>query len=273
MNKEMLGRIVKKAKWIAFAFVATILITAIPVASWLTYERHVGALAEIDTPVSLYINSGAGDIADNDPDEVKTIKLEEQQIIYLDLSDIDVDRYEGVPPTPTPILSKDYVFCIRGEYLQDYYLQLAHTTNNQFSYEIFRTCEENTAEPEGDTKHKVTYYGAVSGRQYDYWYLEESGKIDLTPLNKQVVGDLELGKTNDRYYSDTYGSYTNTNVNKYAVPIYWQAPTLYHDDGGNEVHTGNLKGKFSDYYILRVSWSEERSNDRETDILYIAAGK
>ena len=66
----------------------------------------------------------------------------------------------------------------------------------------------------------------------------------------------------DDYHTDTYGSYSRSNVSKYAEPIYWQT---------TNVEAGNLRGDFVNYYILRVHTDAKAANDRETDVICLAA--
>lgn len=256
MNKENQRELLKKIRWIAFTVAATIVLSCIPVAAWFYFERRVGALAEIDSPISLYINSGAREIQPEDDGDIKQILLEEQKILYLNLNDIDVKAKDSYG---NQMDHKDFVFCVRGV-LSSYYLQLAHTTNNQFEYEIYKTCENDPEDPDIKT---VVYYGAVTNNPYTY-YFKTTDKIEFEAKNKdETITSEDIAKIDDSYYKMTYGDYSE--VDKYAVPIYW-------------ISTESIKGSesgasFANYYILRVKWkTATKENDRETDILYISAG-
>ena len=72
-----------------------------------------------------------------------------------------------------------------------------------------------------------------------------------------------LAKNNDYYYSLTYGTYSNTNVDKNAIPLYWQTDSIIR---------ANAYGAFIHYYILRVIEDDDKNvNDKETDIVCITA--
>ena len=81
-------------------------------------------------------------------------------------------------------------------------------------------------------------------------------------MNETTVNGKRLGvfDTNNPYFSNTYGNYEN--LNQYAVPIYWQT-TGY--------QTGDRDSDVVNYYILRVIMNGKNVNDRETDIICIAA--
>ncbi|MBQ4427846.1 MAG: hypothetical protein II881_08905 [Oscillospiraceae bacterium] len=246
----------KSVRLVALTVATVALITAIPVNAWFFYNRKLAAIIPTDTPISLYINAG-----------------HEEDIVYLNLSDIDVERTEDRldstgAPLANPKLYKDFVFCVRGEYLERYYLQLAYTTNNQFEYELY-----NATQQPMDTPHEESFVSFVdtSGKQWEY--SKTTGvSISMTKLNEIDNGAEKLGdpaKANE-YYSKTYEGYgytgdaENGSVDKYAVPIYCR--TQY-------AEIGNGNDAFTNYYILRVKWKSDRINDRETDILYIAAGQ
>lgn len=253
-KKPNISNHLKRIRIIVIAIAAVAIITAIPVGAWFYYQRQVAALARVDSPISLYINAG-----------------HQEDIIYLNMSDIDVwrteDRYNSSGIQDDHQLYKDFVFCVRGEYLDKFHLQLAYTTNNQFEYELYRAEER----PEGSEWQTgdVTFTD-TDGTHWQYYI--EGGKIPLNKLNEIIVEGKKLGnpEKENSFYRMTYGTYgysenlLDNTVDKYAVPIYCKT---------KERETGNGVGTFVNYYILRVIWGPNKQNDRETDIIYIAAGQ
>lgn len=210
---------------------------ASPVLAWFYAKRSAIAASKISNPIALYIN--AANVED---------------IHYLDLSEIDVK--EG--------LYKDYVFCVNGKNINHYRLQLAHTTNNQFTYTIYPAKLASGSSEYAGAFTTVEYvtHGTTSVSQV---YYVESGQTPVPGayLNDTTSEGETLGKTTDHYYTDTYGSYTK--VNKYAVPMYWQS------DSEQLISPGEDTTNFVNYYVLRIGWNSSAENDKETDIIYIAA--
>ena len=105
----------KTRKLYISSVIALILALAALVAvtlSWFFYRRELDTLTWIKTPIRLEIGSG------NNHD-----------IAYLDLGSIDAD---------TPNRTIERVFCVYGEPVDIYSLQLAYTTNIAFYYDIYR---------------------------------------------------------------------------------------------------------------------------------------
>lgn len=75
---------------------------ALPVYAWFTHKRSIALTTKINAPTQLYITAG-----------------NKESVANLEMADIDVEdgRY------------KDFVFGIGGADVQQYQIQLAHTTN------------------------------------------------------------------------------------------------------------------------------------------------
>ena len=209
--------------------------------AWFGIVRLLAVYAPISKPESLYIGAGHRDF-----DSVNHMFLSDhfEDIRYLYFNGIDVNEEQD---------HYDYVFCIFGKAISAYKLQLAYTTNNQFTYEIFRATESNVYSA------SAVAYTTHTEPAETYYYSPAS----VTPLagaflNAQTV-DGEVIAT-DLLHDDTYGSYDN--VQQYAEPLYWQT-------SGTE--PGNYRGDFINYYILRVNLNGKSVNDRETDVICIAA--
>lgn len=228
-----------KIRILVTSFLILLLGTCITTYAWLYFERRAIAVKEIADPTAINISAG-----------------NQENYMYIDLSGIDL--YDGT--------YKDFVFGISGTNINTFQMQLSFTTNNQFTFEVYRATEG--AVPGGVTAISTVYYitHESTPRTLTY-YTTEARKLSGTLVNQK--GDENLGKnktdsTGDpkNYYQNTYGTYDN--VDKYAIPLYWQI---------NDIAPENVENHaFCNYFILRVKWdSENRTNNKETDILYISA--
>ncbi|MBR6051233.1 MAG: hypothetical protein IKP68_08545 [Clostridia bacterium] len=237
---------IKKIFSIIAFIMAMILIVSIPVAAWFMTEKKLAAYAPISSPQSLYIGAGHIHFA-VDPDD--TDEYEDVRYLYLD--GIDVDE-EGID-------YYDYVFCVYGKAIGSFKLQLAYTTNNQFTYEIFYATESTETSP------GAVAYTTHGETPSTYYYSIDSS--NSSPIAGRFLNDNNNdpdppnGLADNTMHTDTYGSYNN--VNKYAEPIYWQT---------SDAIRGSIRREaFVRYFILRVNINGKTTNDRETDVICIAA--
>lgn len=275
-NQESIRRILLRQmyKIVPLLVVVVLLITSGTFYGWFSYERRTTAVKEISNPTAIYISAG-----------------HQEDIMYMDLSDLDFTQGNY----------KDFIFCIRGNNVLNYRIQLAYTTNNQLSFELYNAVA--TDESDGlvtyithDSSPEYLYYkidpertnalrGAFLNDNFSYtlleseppswddnytWYYRYSGGnyvlIDDATAPEFVTNTFYkikyLANDDDIYYTLTYGNYDY--VNEYAIPLYWK-------NNGN-IHVNlDSHNDFCDYYILRVIWGPSRANDKETDILYISA--
>ena len=205
---------------------------------WFSHTRDIRTISKIENPTAINISSG-----------------NKENYICLDLAGLNLTSEEQY---------KDFVFGVSGLNVNHYRLQLAYTTNNQLEFAVYRAnFTENAAPAPDGNQGVVDYYMHDGSNDHVIYYIPSSGSpLSGTFLNKK--NDEILGKDSpDSFYNDTYGTYGN--VNQYAVPIYWQT---------GMIDSENVDGwtrEFCDYFILRVSWQGARSNNKETDIIYITA--
>ena len=226
--------------------IALLLLGTTSIYGWLINDTHVDAIAKTSNPTAIFIGSGY-----------------QEDIMYLDLSGIDVNIADTYQENNVTYFYKDYVFCIKGMNVDTYKLQLAYTTNNQFIYEIYPAYESNNSN-ETNVKGKVVYTTHTTPIANKYYYVANStNKLPLVAGYLNVDGNASgtVGKTNDSYYRQTYGTYSYVQTN--AVPVYWQSGLLE----GSTLDTS----EFCNYYFLRISWSGDKTNNKETDIIYITA--
>ena len=155
------------------------------------------------------------------------------------MADIDVEngRY------------KDFVFGIGGADVQQYQIQLAHTTNIPFEYEIYRAKDVPEADKNNDT---VVYVSDEENKTF--YYNIDGSKISGHYLNQQGSEILANSTLHEKSY-DSYG-----NVQKNAEALYWQSDGLSVNDAENP---------FCDYFIIRVKWNDNVQNNKETDMVYL----
>ena len=218
-----------KKRFTAAAISITALITlSITAYAWFTYQRRIETITKIAAPTSLAIGAGAKEDSAN-----------------IDMGGIDVTNTAQ---------KKDFVFCVYSDTdVGEYKIQLAHTTNIDFTYTIYKSTESETAPANGDF---VVYVDETDNNHYYQKGDAVAGKF----LN---IDDSKIA--NSSLHDKSYGEYNS--VQKNAEPLYWQntdpiQPTV----GANDT-------SFVDYYILEVSWNSATiQNDKETDIVYLTAG-
>lgn len=224
MNQEK-----KKKQMIAAAAVTVLLLLTISVMAWLYYQRSMETATRIQEPNALMIGEG-----------------DQQEIWKMDLGNIDVNQKQQY---------KDIVFCVFGFEQLSYQLELAHTTNIGFTYEIF-PAEKNSS-------------GSVSDAE-GMKYNETENALSGQYLNPDS-SDTKIAQPTGTYHNRTYakinggdGSYDT--VQKHAEPLYWR--------NTNTLTLSTQKsttGVYIDYYILHISWDNTFQNNKETDMVYLMA--
>ena len=121
----------QKIQLAAAAVLTLSLFIGIPVYGWFHWQRELARLERIHAPNALFVTAA-----------------HREDAIYLEMGTIDVNARwrDGLGQDVGQRLSKDYVFCVAGDYVNSYTLQLAHTANHEYRYEIF---EDEAALPEG----------------------------------------------------------------------------------------------------------------------------
>lgn len=208
-------------KLFAIALLSMSLLIAIPTLAWFYYNRSMQSVAMIKIPDDLTI--GEGDMKPS---------------LEIDLSQIDVT--EGT--------EKNIVFCVYSKLNKNYNLQLAHTTNIGFQYQIFKA-----------TKSKSGIIEDNNGDGY-----EENGPLTGTYINKN-----DNGIADNAYHSITYpkGDTSYQYVQANAEPLYWKT-----SESIGFPATSNENDYYVNYYILKISWDGlNLTNNKETDMIYLMA--
>ena len=206
----------------------------VPVYAWLA-GHSLTIYAPVNTATSLYIGAG-----------------NQEDIRYL--------SFEGIDATSSQRYV-DYVFSVSGEFVRHYKIQLAFTTNNEFTFDLFRAttnASEKSTDPAGEVIY--TTHPSSGNPQNIKYYIEQNGKINGSYKNQDGSSIIGIMGSSNNYYKDTYDTYTN--VDKNAVPLYWQTNATIETGSG---------ATFNHYFILRLYIGNKQVNDRETDIICIAA--
>lgn len=212
----------KKRQLVIAVSISVVLLVALPVYAWFTHKRSIALTTKINAPTQLYITAG-----------------NKESVANLEMADIDVENGSY----------KDFVFGIGGTDVQNYQIQLAHTTNIPFEYEIYRAKSVQEADKDDDTVVYVsnevnkTFYYNIDGDKISGNYLNQNGSEILA---------------NNTLHQKSYDSYSN--VQKNAEALYWQSGVLPANDNSNP---------FCDYFIIRVKWNDNVQNNKETDMVYL----
>ena len=214
-----------KKTWAVTAIAMALLaLLIVPVFGWMYMERSMETMTKINIPYALKLGAG------------NTRPIQE-----LELSNIDVSGEQKY---------KDIVFCVySSQENREYDLQLAHTSNIGFTYNIYHASKDVN--------------GAVNYLKENY---SQRAELKGSYLNKQD-GSKYATKG---FHGETYGSYSNVQIS--AEPLYWKTTDKQILNEKNSAITTIDKDKYYvDYYILRISWDDTVQNNKETDMIYIMA--
>ncbi len=224
-----------------------------PVLSWFDFSKEVLYYSPLSSPEAIYI--GAGHIELRGLDGMTEDKFEDIRYLYFE----GIDLTDGKVP---PKNYTDHVICVFGRAVPKYMLQLGFTTNNGFEYELYSATETlNSSDPDIVVSHETHDASPL------IYYYKLNQRINMNALNKKDAAFL--GKNSDTYYDITFDTDSNPDtttpyeeVQDNAIPIYYRTVSPI---------TGNPNGGFVHYYILRIVESAKSVNDKETDIICIAA--
>ena len=219
---------------LALVMTTTVFIVA-PTLAWFSYQKKMATIAKIDSPAKITFKAGAG-----------------EDIINFKMAGIDT---KGGSP-------QDFVFCVEGEDITRYNLQLAHTTNINFTYKIYRAKET-------ESTSGIQY---VKSSNSEPVYYEKIGQaIPMSAVNG--VSDEFSTRTlgNDQYDEPSYQP--GDAVHKFAEPLYSQLNDAITANSTNKDYDefNEDESAFRNYYVLEVSWGSDVVNDKETDMIYLTA--
>lgn len=211
------------------------IMAAVPAFAWFTYNKNMATMAKIDSPAKLSIKAGDG-----------------EDIINFKMSGIDIR--DGSP--------QDFVFCVEGDDISRYNLQLAHTTNINFTYHIYQAKEtESTA--------GIQYVRSSDSEPVYYQKIGEAIPMSAVNGTDDTFSTRKLGNT--QYDKQSYEN--GENRQKFAEPLYWQTNTaiVANSESQDYDELNEDESAFRNYYVLEVSWGADVTNDKETDMIYLTA--
>jgi hypothetical protein len=281
----------KKIQLITALVLTLAIVIAAPTFAWFRYQRSIVKFFKIDKPNPLFLSAAHRE---------DSINFEIDGIV---IDEILVDG-EGQPirdgeDKEQKITYKDYVFCVTGEAIRSFIIQIAYTTNNPFTYHVYAAKELSekpvispgvpvdfveytlTGEPQegvpvlsGAIYHSDASEGDVLYYQIDNTVEEADGVIDSngmypgTYLNSTdgSLADNDTNGSSGTYLILGYGEYGN--IQQDARPVYWQARNVASTPGE---HNAN-KEPFCRHFILRIGWADGTidTKSKETDIVYIS---
>ena len=176
---------------------------------------------------------------------------------------------------------------MEGEDVTNYRIQIAHTTNINFTYTLYKAYTNSAGDggveytDENGNTHYYTCKEVFSSNDpsselYGHYINLKNGNFD---------GNRKLA--NDYYVKRSYED--GDVIQQYAEPLYWQTGTIHANSEYriNESDTDSISyneynlyhttepsdKKFLNFYVLRISWPGDNSvkNDKETDIIYLTA--
>ncbi|SEP91021.1 hypothetical protein SAMN02910289_00865 [Lachnospiraceae bacterium RM5] len=250
----------KKIQLIIAVLLTVAVLIAAPTLAWFSYQRQIATMAKINSPAKLTIKSG-----------------HDEDIIQFEMNGINVgsDNSSG---------SEYFVFCVEGEDIATYNLQIAHTTNIPFIYTLHKAHESASGTVDYEGADGTIYHYALAEQFFDNSTYASRGVYggyinDSENSNRTIADNNYTEKSYDIADYNVLGD--GTHVQRYAEPIYWQTKEAIHsdwvDNNGvqyNEYGTDDPDNRFLNYYILQVSWtagSFPEGNDKETDLIYITA--
>ena len=228
-----------------------------PSLAWFAFQSKVETMSYVNDPPTLSLAAGYRDSAE-----------------AFDLKNIDVKRETDGS------YYHDFVFSVETEKAQEYDIQLVHTTNIPFVYELYRAKEDQNGEvtyevQEGNDKGTTLKYKILTGSITD-GDVTIAQNITLTNLNpKDANATREIGSETvleNTYSRSNYSS--GDNYNQYVEPLYSVARHIQTNGIGFD------GSEDRDYFVLRVKWNVKNEaqgdeywdyafNDKETDIVYI----
>ena len=227
LNKMSLSKKIS----IVLTSVITVMLAVTAVFAWFSNKKQVATIAKINSPAKLSLKAG-----------------NQEDIINFKMSGIDVSKGN----------SKDFVFCVEGEDITKYSIQLAHTTNINFTYTIYRATETNDT-----TKVEYTLESGDQKAYYDKTELLSGAAVNES--TDTVVSSRKLGNTSYEVKSYDEGDTRQ----KFAEPLYWQSDAIKANEAPYDYNSAERA--FVNYYVLTVSWGTDVQNDKETDMIYLTA--
>lgn len=272
----------KKIQLVVASSLTAVMMVAIPVYSWFTLQRKTARYERINSPDTLYLTAA-----------------NREDTIYLKMDRINVKGYwyDDNNEQAGRVGYKYYVFSVAGEYVTNYDLQLAHTQNNPYQYEIFEAKVSKT-KPDGVVdKDYVTYtvqkdypdelpdiddhLENVKKNDVLYYSIKTDDSSNHTPISLNAKSTNPLAASTYTVGSNTsYGNYNGHYLNMQTTGddaglansdyhsntydynhVEKHAEPLYWQATGIEVDGASGRDPFYHEYILKVTWDASANLD------------
>lgn len=247
----------QKAQFVTAVFLTVISVIVLPVFAWFVNQVKAETMSYVNDPPIISIASGHQD-----------------NILCFELKNIDVKREEDGS------YSQNFVFSVETGKATEYDIQLTHTTNIPFTYELFRAKEDEGGSVEykvqqGDDAGQVVKYRILSGTitEGNLSVSQDISLVDLNPQNASAT--RKIGSETVLLSNHNRSNYTTgDDYNQFVEPLYSVARHIVTNrttiDGSDD----------RDYFVLKVNWRVKNEatgneywsyafNDKETDIIYI----
>ncbi len=224
-NKKEIMQILRRQGFAIIFAVAALFAAVLYTFAWFKSQEKLHTLTQVEAPSTLAIKGGNA----ND-------------ITMVDLSGIDLTAGQ----------SAYFIFCVAGSGGSEYLIELAHTTNVAFNYQIYKAASNDTA-------NDFVYIDPNTSTPYYYTQGEALGG---SYLNKSALTGISDGKLKAKTYP-TDGGTAYVNVQDNADPLYWLSSAI--------TPVSLVDDTFCDYYILQVTWDKSLINEKETDLVYLLA--
>ncbi|MEE3415387.1 MAG: hypothetical protein VZR53_08455 [Prevotella sp.] len=238
--------------------IALISTAAIPVYAWFAYQDKIEIMSKVKEPPSINLASGGDDPA-----------------LYISLENIDVSSDT----------EKYIVFSVEPGKYSAYDIQLSHTTNIPFTYELYRVMEDENGSIEytdhtrnvdaetGLNVETIIHYSIMNTINDA---ITNNGKINLTEINPDTTSSSRTLGNESVLAVKNYA--VEDEVNQYVKPLYSIARVI------PQLNENTDRSKDRDYFVIKLTWQTNSNineenlfywdyafNNKETDIIYISA--
>ena len=294
----------KKVQIIAAAVLTVSVITAIPVYAWFSSQKKAAEMYKVKHPDSLFINAAhREDQVNFDLGEINMLEVRhDYNGNWLDENgNIVADKSDAA--TVTRML---YAFSVSGANCKSYTLQMAHTTNNMFTYKIYNAkqyyYDKGTEANDGTNGQPVIKSEDIVPAGTDdsniYKYKLNANSNSENPIKVVFSDDVEnvpAGVENVYYVFGDSPEVSGTYINDKNSDVLGDKPGVtgydprYYDanyEGNTNVDdnavplywqavcspTSDTSNNFCDYYILEVTFKTRPSTvlPKESDLVYFS---
>ncbi len=254
----------KRIQLVLALLITLALLISVPTVAWFSYQKRAAKLQKIDAPNTLFLTAAHRE--DSTCLEINGIDAEEDKLVYSadpgDATKIAFNPTTNLPVTETvpgldgnnvKITHQDYVFNVTGDAVDDFTIQLAYTTNNPFTYEIYAADELNASELKTELQKKNI--SGTGNNEIDYVAYELTGEpvrdtegsvVDLPDVTDDSSHKYHTdAAVNDRLYYLIHKGYSETDANGIYTGRYLNSTdgTAADNDAGNTI----LKKSYDNY--------------------------